>query len=168
MILVFLVSLILVFLLFRNSYQQDNKKIVDILAVIFSFTIFLTYLLFWNWFLGFFAILTVSKFFIIIIALFALAFILGGIICKIYFSKYYGRIIILIGVVLHILFALSEIVFSLKWIANGMFSFVSRTWLVNNLWHIAVITFWCRYWLFMQFPTIKFSLASKKDDPKDW
>jgi len=155
----FLVSLVLVFLLFRNSYQQDNKKIVDILAVILSFSISYNILFQYSFdFINYFKSITT----------YALAFILGGIICKIYFSKYYGRIIILIGVVLHILFALSEIVFSLKWIANGMFSFVSRTWLVNNLWNIAVITFWCRYWLFMQFPTIKFSLASKKDDPKDW
>ena len=165
MILVFLVSLILVFLLFRNSYQQDNKKIVDILAVIFSFTIFLTYLLFWNWFVGYFAIFTFSKFFIIIIALFALAFILGGIISKIYFSKYYGRIIILIGVVLHILLALFKINLTFREI---YLSYMFMEWLFVNLWNIAVITFWCRYLLFMQLRTIKFSLASKKDDPKDW
>ena len=153
----FLVSLVLVFLLFRNSYQQDNKKIVDILAVILSFSISYNILFQYSFdFINYFKSITT----------YALAFILGGIISKIYFSKYYGRIIILIGVVLHILFALSEIVFSLKWIANGMFSFVSRTWLVNNLWNIAVITFWCRYWLLQG--KIKFSLASKKKDPKDW
>jgi len=157
----FLVSLVLVFLLFRNSYQQDNKKIVDILAVILSFSYFFN-ILFQYYFLDF--IIYFKS-----ITAYTLAFILSGIISKIYFSKYYGRIIILIGVVLHILLALSEIVFSLKWIAYGFInSFANRNWLVINLWHIAVITFWCRYWLFMQFPTIKFSLASKKDDPKDW
>ena len=155
----FLVSLVLVFLLFRNSYQQDNKKIVDILAVILSFSYFFN-ILFQYYFLDF--IIYFKS-----ITAYTLAFILSGIISKIYFSKYYGRIIILIGVVLHILLALFKINLTFREIELNL-SYMFMEWLFVNLWNIAVITFWCRYWLFMQFPTIKFSLASKKDDPKDW
>ena len=164
-ILVPLVGLILLFLLFRNSYQQHNKKIVDTLAVIFSFFIFLTYLFFFDKFAQR-AFILFPKFFVIIIALSALAFLLGGIISKIYFSKYYARIIILIGIVLHILLALFTIFNSFTNIeVNIRNMFID--WVLVSLWNITVITFWCRYLLFMQLPTIKFSLVSK-DDPKDW
>lgn len=165
-ILVPLVGLILLFLLFRNSYQQHNKKIVDTLAVIFSFFIFLTYLFFFDKFVQRVFHIPFPKFFVIIIALSALAFLLGGIISKIYFSKYYARIIILIGIVLHILLALFSIFNSFTNIEFTL-RYMFIDWVLVSLWNITVITFWCRYLLFMQLPTIKFSLVSK-DDPKDW
>lgn len=150
-----LVCLIFVFLLFTKTFKQDNTRIANILAIVFSVWIF------------FFKIIN-SLFFAEYVLLFILLFspysygaffVVGGIISTKYFSKYYGEIIIKFGIAIFTIQALI-----------GIFEIIEDIFylpaLLTILSNVLVISFWFIYFKTLSSKT-NVSFVSK-NDPKDW
>ena len=150
-----LVCLIFVFLLFTKAFKQDNTRIANILAIVFSVWIFV------------FKIIN-SLFFAEYVLLFILLFspysygaffVVGGIISTKYFSKYYGEIIIKFGIAIFTIQALI-----------GIFEIIEDIFylpaLLTILSNVLVISFWFIYFKTLSSKT-NVSFVSK-NDPKNW
>ena len=148
--------LLLIFFLFTKAFKKDNKRAANTLAVIFSFWIF-----FYNILNSYFLADNIIFFILFFsLPLYGTFFVVGGIISTIYFSKYYGEIIIKVGIATHTIWSLVEI---LEIIVN----FYSPTLLLNVFINILIISFWFIYFKTLSLKTDNISLVAK-NDPKDW
>ena len=151
-----LAPLVLIFFLFTKAFKKDNKRTANTLAVIFSFWIF-----FYNILSSYF--LTSKLIFFILFfspPSYGTFFVVGGIISTIYFSKYYGEIIIKVGIAIFIIWALREI-------SQIIGNFDSPILLLNIFLNIFIISFWFIYFKTLSLKTNNISLVAK-NDPKDW
>jgi hypothetical protein len=144
---------------------QDNTKIANILAVIFSLWLYIhKYIYDFMYGLsdfGFNIIGILFSFYTTPLPSFGTFFVVGGIISKIYFSKHYGEIIIKFGIaflIINALFEIFKLVFSYY---DGLDIFVS---VIPN---VLIITFWSMYLKSLLLQKINFSIVPK-NDPKDW
>ena len=147
--IIFLGSLVVV------AYKKNNLKAANIIAVIFSlFVIVYKNLGINNFFYD-------SYFFIYILLALGSSFIIGGFISSMYFSKYYGEIIIKCGIAFFILLALLSIIYSDMFMNQrvGVENFMT---ILTNFAHII---FWTIYFNILSRTNI--SLVSK-NDPKNW
>ena len=150
-----LVYLIFVFLLFIKAFKQDNTRIANILAAIFSFWVWIdaitrSFLLAdWSGFRDLFQPDMGGTFFVV-----------GGIISTIYFSKYYGEIIIKLGIA----------IFTIKALI-GIFEIIEDIFylpaLLTILSNVLVISFWFIYLKTLSLKKTDVSFVSK-NDPKNW
>jgi hypothetical protein len=149
-----LVYLIFVVLLFTKAFKQDNTRIANILATIFSFWVWIDAIirsvLLADWFM--FKDLFQPDFG-------GTFFVVGGIISTIYFSKYYGEIIIKFGIAIFTIRALI-----------GIFEIIEDIFylpaLLTILSNVLIISFWFIYFKTLSSKT-DVSFVSK-NDPKDW
>ena len=151
-----------------KAYSLRNEKIADILVVFHIWVFFL---------LGLVGTLTsdflttTTKIGVIFFnpSLYIKLFLFGGILAKTYFSKYYGIIILKIGIVL-ILF-LNLIIYPAIWIYKiNQTSYISISDIFNIsffLGNILLILFLVPYFKLISNTNINVSITSK-NDPKDW
>ena len=143
---------------------QDNTEIANILAVIFSLWLYIYKYIYDVLYglsdFGFNIIGILFSFFTTPLPSFGTFFVVGGIISKIYFSKFYGEMIIKFGIAFLIINALFEI-FKLVSYYEGLDIFVS---VIPN---VLIITFWSMYLKSLRLQKINFSIVPK-NDPKDW
>ena len=147
-----LLSLTFLFLLFIKGFKQQNTTIANILAVIFSLWLYIHQ---FSYYLG--ALGTPFVIFTTPLPSFGTLFVVGGIISKKYFSKYYGEIIIKFGIGFLIINALLLIGSSQLFDAEGFIAIFTN---------IVQIIFWILYFMTLSSKT-NVSLVSK-NDPKDW
>lgn len=150
-----LVCLAFVVLLHTKVFKQDNTRIANILAIIFSAWIYIFSIM--NSFIT-------GEYVLLFILLFSpysygAFFVGGGIISTKYFSKYYGEIIIKFGIAFFTIGTLIEI---FKIIGDIFYFPVLLTILSNVL----IISFWFIYFKTLSSKT-NVSFVSK-NDPKDW
>ena len=150
-----LVCLIFVFLLFTKAFEQDNTGIANILAFVFSVWIYVFKII---------SSLLLAEYALLLILLFSPSsfgtfFVVGGIISISYFSKYYGEIIIKVGIAIFTITALI-----------GIFEIIEDIFylpaLLTILSNVLIMSFW-----FIYFKTLssKTSVSSvSKNDPKNW
>ena len=150
-----LVCLIFVFLVFTKAFKQDNTRIANILAIVFSV---------WIYVFNIINSLFLAEYVLLFILLFSpysygAFFVVGGIISTKYFSKYYGEIIIKFGIAI---FTISTLIEIFK-IIEGIFYFPVLLTILSN---VLIISFWFIYFKTFSSKT-NVSLVSK-NDPKDW
>lgn len=150
-----LVCLIFVFLVFTKAFKQDNTRIANILAIVFSV---------WIYVFNIINSLFLAEYVLLFILLFSpysygAFFVVGGIISTKYFSKYYGEIIIKFGIAI---FTISTLIEIFK-IIEGIFYFPVLLTILSN---VLIISFWFIYFKTLSSKT-NVSLVSK-NDPKDW
>ena len=150
-----LVCLAFVVLLHTKVFKQDNTRIANILAIIFSAWIYIFSIM--NSFItGAYDLL-----FILLFSPYSYGafFVVGGIISTKYFSKYYGEIIIKFGIAIFTIQALI-----------GIFEIIEDIFylpaLLTILSNVLVISFWFIYFKTLSSKT-NVSFVSK-NDPKDW
>ena len=147
--------LVLIFFLFTKAFKKENKRTAHTLAFIFSFWIYfyeiIKSFLFTDSFIFSFLFFSTPSF--------GTFFVVGGIISTIYFSKYYGEIIIKFGIAI---FTISTLIEIFK-IIEGIFYFPVLLTILSN---VLIISFWFIYFKTFSSKT-NVSLVSK-NDPKDW
>ena len=144
---------------------QDNTNIANILAVIFSLWLYIHKYIYDVLYglsdFGFNIIGILFSFYTTPLPSFGTFFVVGGIISKIYFSKYYGEIIIKFGIaflIINVLIEIFNLVFSYY---DGLDIFVR---VIPN---VLIITFWSMYLKSFRLQKINFSFVPK-NNPKDW
>ena len=150
-----LLSLIFLFLMLIKGFKQQNKTIANTLAIIFS--LFVSAFVIFEWGSYDYPSSYISYYSSKYIAWFAPCVVIGGVISTIYFSKYYGEIIIRFGTYAFIILALLYISASELFDVEGFITIFTN---------IVQIIFWMLYSQTLSSKTY-FSLVSK-NDPKDW
>lgn len=150
-----LVCLAFVVLLYTKVFKQDNTRIANIIAIIFSAWLYLWHIM------SSFITGTYVLLFILLFSPYSYGFffVVGGIISTKYFSKYYGEIIIKFGVAIFTIATLIGIFL----IIEDIFYFPV---LLNILSYVLIISFWFIYFKTLSSKT-NVSFVSK-NDPKDW
>ena len=136
-----LLSLTFLFTLLIKGFKQQNTTIANILAVIFSLWLYIYDVSYGS-----------------IFNPFGTFFVVGGIISKIYFSKYYGEIIIKVGIGFLIINALL-IIYVLLFNDGDFFDILTK---------MAHIIFWVIYFKTLTFSSKINVSVVPKNDPKDW
>jgi len=158
-----LVCLAFVALLHTKVFKQDNTRIANILAIIFSLWLYIyQYIYAFIYRLNAFdsnIIGILYSFYATPLPSFGTLFVVGGIISTKYFSKYYGEIIKKFGIAILSIRALIEI---FK-IIGDIFYFPFLLTILSN---VLIISFWFIYFKTLTSKT-NVSFVSK-NDPKDW
>jgi hypothetical protein len=150
-----LVYLVFVVLLFTKAFKQDNTRIANTLATVFSFWIYVFKIT------KSFILAEYATLFVLLFSPYSFGtfFVVGGIISTIYFSKYYGEIIIKFGIAIFIIGALFEI-FKM---VEDIFYFPALLIILSN---ILLISFWFIY--FKTLSSNSNTSSVSKNDPKNW
>tara|TARA_B100000575_G_scaffold243398_1_gene207143 strand:+ start:124 stop:588 length:465 start_codon:yes stop_codon:yes gene_type:complete len=154
MVIKLLLSLTFLFLLLIKGFKQQNTT-ANTLAIIFSLFVSAFVIFEWgSYYCCFSYISYISSKYIAWVAPFV---VIGGVISAIYFSKYYGEIIIKFGIGAFIILALLLISSSELFDVEGFITIFTN---------IVQIIFWILYFITLSSKT-NVSLVSK-NDPKDW
>ena len=154
MVIKLLLSLTFLFLLLIKGFKQQNTT-ANTLAIIFS--LFVSAFVIFEWGSYDYPSSYISYYSSKYIAWVAPFVVIGGVISTIYFSKYYGEIIIRFGTYAFIILALLYISASELFDVEGFITIFT---------HIVQIIFWILYFITLSSKT-NVSLVSK-NDPKDW
>lgn len=148
--------LVLIFFLFTKAFKKENKRTAHTLAFIFSFWIYfyeiIKSFLFTDSFIFSFLFFSTPSF--------GTFFVVGGIISTIYFSKYYGEIIIKAGIAIFTIQASYQIL-------GIITDFDSSLLLFEVFLNILIISFWILYFKILSLKTNNVSFVPK-NDPKYW
>lgn len=154
MVIKLLLSLTFLFLLLIKGFKQQNTT-ANTLAIIFS--LFISAFVIFEWGSYYYTSSYISYYSSKYIASVAPFVVIGGVISAIYFSKYYGEIIIKFGIGAFIILALLLISSSELFDVEGFITIFTN---------IVQIIFWILYFITLSSKT-NVSLVSK-NDPKDW
>ena len=154
---ILLPPLVLIFFLFTKAFKKENKRTAHTLAFIFSFWIYFyqTIIIFLYIDSSIFSFLYFST------PSFGTFFVVGGIISTIYFSKYYGEIIIKAGIAIFTIQALYRIL--------GIITDFGSLLLFEVFLNILIISFWILYFKILSLKTNTNNVSFvPKNDPKYW